>query len=127
MKLLDAGEVLPDMMVLDLIAEKLASSECQQKGWVLEGVGTAANVEALEEAIVMATEVTDGYGHQHRLHGRTPCSCEFAGQLVCCWLRQHLQTRIVVSDLSTLCGGAAVSPTSSHALTYIIILFSLSS
>lgn len=57
MKLLDAGEVLPDAMILDLVAAKLASMECQQKGWVLEGVGTSGGVEELEEAIVMATEV----------------------------------------------------------------------
>lgn len=57
MKLLDAGEVLPDNMVLDLVSTKLASEECQKNGWVLEGIGTAGGVEELEEAIVMATEV----------------------------------------------------------------------
>lgn len=57
MKLLDAGEVLPDGMVLNLVAPKLASRECQLKGWVLEGLGTAGGAEELEEAIVMATEV----------------------------------------------------------------------
>lgn len=57
MKLLDAGEVLPDSMVLDLVASKLVSRDCQRNGWVLEGIGTAAGVDELEEAIVMATEV----------------------------------------------------------------------
>lgn len=57
MKLLNAGEVLPDSMVLDLVASKLASKDCQRSGWVLEGIGTAAGVDELEEAIVMATEV----------------------------------------------------------------------
>lgn len=57
MKLLDAGEVLPPEMTLSLVATRLASRECQKSGWVLEGVGTAGDVEQLEEAIVMATEV----------------------------------------------------------------------
>lgn len=57
MKLLDAGEVLPDKMVLDLVSTKLAGKECQRRGWVLEGVGTAGGADELEEAIVMATEV----------------------------------------------------------------------
>lgn len=58
MKLLDAGEVLPPEMILSLVTKKLASRECQKKGWVLEGVGTAGGVDELEEAIVMATEVS---------------------------------------------------------------------
>lgn len=57
MKLLDAGEVLPSGMILSLVTTKLASRECQKKGWVLEGIGTAGGVDELEEAIVMATEV----------------------------------------------------------------------
>eukprot|EP00752_Nemacystus_decipiens_P015636 g13953.t1 len=57
MKLLDAGEVLPSDMILNLVAKTLASRECQKKGWVLEGVGAAGEVDELEEAIVMATEV----------------------------------------------------------------------
>lgn len=58
MKLLDAGEVLPDKMVLDLAALKLAGRQCQKSGWVLEGISAAAGMEQLEEAIVMATEVS---------------------------------------------------------------------
>eukprot|EP00903_Cladosiphon_okamuranus_P010401 g9839.t1 len=57
MKLLDAGEVLPSEMILSLVGERLASRECQKKGWVLEGVGAAGGLDELEEAIVMATEV----------------------------------------------------------------------
>ncbi|CAM9495709.1 unnamed protein product [Hapterophycus canaliculatus] len=57
MKLLDAGEVLPSVMILGLVTAKLANRECQKRGWVLEGIGTAGNVDELEEAIVMATEV----------------------------------------------------------------------
>ncbi|CAM9474881.1 unnamed protein product, partial [Discosporangium mesarthrocarpum] len=57
MNLLLAGEELLDEMVLALIGVKLAGRECQEKGWVLEGVGTSAVREDLEEAIVMAAEV----------------------------------------------------------------------
>lgn len=60
MKLLDAGEMLPPDMTLSLVTKKLASRECQKKGWVLEGIGTAGGVDELEEAIVMATEVCIG-------------------------------------------------------------------
>lgn len=70
MKLLDAGEVLPSDMILSLVGKKLANRECQKKGWVVEGVGAAGGVDELEEAIVMATEVS--------LFG--PCFVFLAGQ-----------------------------------------------
>lgn len=57
MKLLDAGEVLPDEMVLGLVSPKLSSVECRERGWVLEGIGAAAGVDELENAIVTAAEV----------------------------------------------------------------------
>lgn len=57
MKLLDAGEVLPDDMVLRLVSPKLSSMECQKRGWVLEGIGTAGGIDELENAILMAAEV----------------------------------------------------------------------
>ena len=57
MKLLDAGEVLPDDLVLRLVSPKLSSTDCQKRGWVLEGIGAAVGVDELENAVVMAAEV----------------------------------------------------------------------
>ena len=74
MKLLDAGEVLPSAMILDLVSAKLANRECQKRGWILEGIATAGTVDELEEAIVMATEVRSRYvWHElsRRITGRT--------------------------------------------------------
>lgn len=58
MKLLDAGEVVPDDTILDLVAAKLAHEDCQEKGWVLDGLGTGSGVKELEGAIVGVAEVS---------------------------------------------------------------------
>lgn len=47
--------------MLDLVSKKLASTECQKRGWMLDGIGTAGGLEVLEAAIVMATEVRVDY------------------------------------------------------------------
>ncbi|CAM9236898.1 unnamed protein product, partial [Chrysoparadoxa australica] len=39
LKLLHAGEDVPEAILSELIAKKLAGKECQDKGWVLEGEG----------------------------------------------------------------------------------------
>lgn len=57
MKLLDAGEVLPDDLVLRLVSPKLSSVDCQKRGWVLEGIGAAGGIDELENAVAMAAEV----------------------------------------------------------------------
>ena len=71
MKLLDAGEVLPDELALRLVAPKLSSVECQTRGWVLEGIGTAGGIGELESAIAAAAEV--GVGGQRRKQGFIVC------------------------------------------------------
>lgn len=45
---MDSGTLVPDQLVIDLVAEKLKSEECQTKGWLLDGFPrTAAQAEAL--------------------------------------------------------------------------------
>ena len=45
---MDSGKLVPDQLVIDLVAEKLKSEECQTKGWLLDGFPrTAAQAEAL--------------------------------------------------------------------------------
>jgi hypothetical protein len=61
LKLLHAGEELPVDLTLDLLGPALASMDCQKRGWVLEGIGLACDMEELEEAIVMATAM----GQEH--------------------------------------------------------------
>lgn len=45
---MDSGKLVPDQLVIDLVAEKLCSSECTEKGWLLDGFPrTAAQAKAL--------------------------------------------------------------------------------
>lgn len=48
---MDAGKLVPDQLVIDLVAEKLKSSECSSRGWLLDGFPrTLAQAEALAAA-----------------------------------------------------------------------------
>lgn len=52
---MDAGQLVPDDVVIDLVADKLSSPECMEKGWLLDGFPrTAVQAEALayEGAVV---------------------------------------------------------------------------
>lgn len=45
---MDSGKLVPDQLVIDLVAEKLASEECAKCGWLLDGFPrTRAQAEAL--------------------------------------------------------------------------------
>jgi adenylate kinase len=34
---MDNGELVPDQIVIDLVAEKLQTKECLERGWLLDG------------------------------------------------------------------------------------------
>lgn len=47
---MDSGKLVPDQLVIDLIAEKLQSDDCKEKGWLLDGFPrTAAQAQALAD------------------------------------------------------------------------------
>lgn len=58
MELVDSGKLLPDAMSLKLVAKKLSSETCQQRGWILDGLCNAGGAGELEEAIAAVGEVS---------------------------------------------------------------------
>lgn len=74
---MDAGKLVPDQVIIGIIAERLEEDDCQ-KGYILDGVPrTIAQAEALEEAgiqfdCVLDIEVPD-QEILHRMIGRRAC------------------------------------------------------
>ena len=74
---MDAGKLVPDQVIIGIIAERLAEPDCR-KGYILDGVPrTIAQAEALEEAgiqfaCVLDIEVPD-QEILHRMIGRRSC------------------------------------------------------
>ena len=74
---MDAGELVPDEVIIGIIAERLEEADCQ-KGYILDGVPrTIAQAQALEKAgvqfdCVLDIEVSD-QEICHRMYGRRSC------------------------------------------------------
>lgn len=74
---MDAGKLVPDEVIIGIVAERLAESDCQ-KGYILDGVPrTIAQAEALEDAgivfdNVISIEISDEEIVQ-RMSGRRAC------------------------------------------------------
>jgi len=74
---MDAGQLVPDQVIIDIIAERLAEDDCKE-GYILDGVPrTIAQAEALERAgiqfdYVLDIEVPDEE-ITHRMIGRRAC------------------------------------------------------
>ena len=74
---MDAGKLVPDQVIIDIIAERLAEDDCK-KGYILDGVPrTIAQAQALEDAgilfdHVISIETADEVVTQ-RLSGRRVC------------------------------------------------------
>lgn len=74
---MDAGKLVPDQVIIGIIAERLEEEDCR-KGYILDGVPrTIAQAEALEEAgvqfdCVLDIEVPD-QEILHRMIGRRAC------------------------------------------------------
>ena len=48
---MDAGKLVPDAVIIDLVRERLAQSDCATQGWLLDGFPrTAVQAEALRQA-----------------------------------------------------------------------------
>ena len=75
---MDAGKLVPDQVIIDIVAERLAQDDCS-KGYILDGVPrTIAQAEALEKAgvvfdHVLSIEVSDEEIKQ-RMSGRRFCA-----------------------------------------------------
>ncbi len=75
--LLDAGKFAPDELIIQILSERLAQSDCQQ-GYILDGVPrTLAQAEALTQAgiefdHVVSLEVAD-QDIEERMSGRRTC------------------------------------------------------
>lgn len=74
---MDAGKLVPDEVIIDIVAQRLAQSDCQG-GFILDGVPrTIAQAEALEKAgvqfdHVLSLEISDEE-IEERMEGRRFC------------------------------------------------------
>ena len=102
---MDAGKLVPDEVIIGIIAERLAEADCQ-KGYILDGVPrTIAQAEALEAAgirfdCVLDIEVDD-QEIQRRMTGRRAC--------VACGATYHVEAAPPkVEGVCDACGGKLV-------------------
>ena len=77
-KLMDEGSLVPDDVILDIVAERVARADCK-KGFILDGVPrTLAQAEALEARKVRIDHVIsleiDDAAIEGRMTGRRVCS-----------------------------------------------------
>ena len=103
--LMDAGKFAPDDLIMQILSERLAQSDCQQ-GYILDGVPrTLAQAEALTKAgiefdHVISLEVADK-DIQDRMSGRRACTA--------CGATYHVKTMPPKQEgVCDSCGGALV-------------------
>lgn len=102
---MDAGKLVPDEVIIGIVAERLGQSDCQ-KGFILDGVPrTIAQAEALEKAgvqfdCVLSIEVSD-QEIQRRMSGRRACTA--------CGATYHVEAAPPkVEGVCDACGGKLV-------------------
>ena len=102
---MDAGKLVPDEVIIGIIAERLGEADCQ-KGYILDGVPrTIAQAEALEAAgiqfdCVLDIEVDD-QEIQRRMSGRRACTA--------CGATYHVEAAPPkVEGVCDACGGTRV-------------------
>ena len=55
---MDAGKLVPDSLVINLVKERLASPECVSRGWLLDGFPrTGEQAKALQQANINPDKV----------------------------------------------------------------------
>ena len=103
--LMDAGKFAPDDLIMKILSERLAQSDCQ-KGYILDGVPrTLAQAEALTQAgiefdHVISLEVDDK-DIEERMAGRRACPG--------CGATYHIQTLPPKQEgICDSCGGALI-------------------
>ena len=102
---MDACKLVPDEVIIGIVAERLAESDCQG-GYILDGVPrTIAQAEALEKAgvqfdCVLSIEVSD-QEIQRRMSGRRACTA--------CGATYHVEAAPPKTEgVCDACGGALV-------------------
>ena len=102
---MDAGKLVPDEVIIGIVSERLAESDCQG-GYILDGVPrTIAQAEALEKAgvqfdCVLSIEVSD-QEIQRRMSGRRACTA--------CGATYHVEAAPPKTEgVCDACGGALV-------------------
>lgn len=102
---MDAGKLVPDEVIIGIIAERLAEDDCR-KGYILDGVPrTIAQAEALEASgirfdCVLDIEVAD-QEIQRRMSGRRACTA--------CGATYHVEAAPPkVEGVCDACGGTLV-------------------
>ena len=107
----DAGQLVPDAVVIDIIRERLAQSDCN-RGFVLDGFPrTIAQAEALDAMGVRIDKVIDIEVSDDRIAAR------MSGRRVCekCGASYHLKyKRPVIEDACDTCGGALIQRRDDH-------------
>ena len=111
---MDAGKLVPDQVIIGIIAERLAEADCQ-RGYILDGVPrTIAQAEALEASgirfdCVLDIEVADEE-IQRRMSGRRACTA--------CGATYHVEAAPPKTEgVCDACGGPLVQREDDRAET----------
>ena len=102
---MDAGKLVPDDVIIGIVAERVAQSDCRD-GYILDGVPrTIAQAEALEEAgitfdKVLSLEISDAE-IEERMEGRRVCQS--------CGAPYHIKAKPPkVEGVCDTCGGPLI-------------------
>ena len=110
-KYMDAGELVPDQLVIDLVKERLAADDAQQ-GFILDGFPrTIPQAEALDASGVVIDRVIDIEVPDEKIVTR------MSGRRVCekCGSSYHLlYKKPAVEGVCTNCGGTLVQRKDDH-------------
>lgn len=102
---MDAGELVPDEIIINIVAERLDEPDCQN-GYILDGVPrTNRQAEALEAAGVIFDRVISIEISDEEIESR------MAGRRVCtvCGIPYHMEARPPrVKGVCDSCGGALI-------------------
>ena len=111
---MDAGKLVPDSVIIGIVADRLAQSDCE-KGFILDGVPrTIGQAEALDKAgvtfdHVLSIEISDGE-IEERMSGRRVCQG--------CGAPYHVKAKPPKSPgVCDSCGGALVQREDDRAET----------
>jgi len=107
----DAGQLVPDEVVIGIIKERLANDDCKN-GFILDGFPrTIPQAEALDKMGVVIDKVIDIEVPDERIIGR------MSGRRVCgsCGASYHLEYKVPKTEgVCDLCAGALIQRKDDH-------------